>query len=80
MEEIQSPLEPTPTPKPLKYKAKVIVSDIDNTVHKPCKDCPDYSKEDLLREKVLSLRGKGYNDNQIAAMLTVHKQFVESVK
>ena len=58
---------PVPTPKVSKKK-------------KPCKDCPDYSKEDLLREKVLAFRAKGYNDNQIAAMLMVHKQYVESVK
>ena len=61
---------PTPTPEIKKVSKK----------SKPCKDCPDYSKEDLLREKILTFRGKGYNDNQIAAMLMVHKHFVESIK
>ena len=66
-------LEPTPTPTPEKKK-KV------SKKEQPCKDCPDYSQEDLLREKVLAFKAKGYNDNQIAAMLMVHKQYVESVK
>ena len=64
-------LEPTPTPVVKKKVSKK---------EKPCKDCPDYSKEDLLRDKVLAFKAKGYNDNQIAAMLMVHKQYVESVK
>jgi len=63
--------QPASTPLP---KKKVSKKD------KPCNDCPDYSQEDLLREKVLMFRGKGYNDNQIAAMLMIHKQYVESVK
>jgi hypothetical protein len=64
-------VEPTPTPEVKKKVSKK---------EQPCKDCPDYSKEDLLRDKVLAFRAKGYNDNQIAAMLMVHKQYVESVK
>ena len=64
-------VEPTPT---LEVKKKV------SKKEQPCKDCPDYSKEDLLREKVLMFKSKGYNDNQVAAMLGVHKQYVESVK
>jgi len=63
--------QPASTPLP---KKKVSKKD------KTCNDCPDYSQEDLLREKVLMFRGKGYNDNQIAAMLMIHKQYVESVK
>lgn len=69
--ELQAELLPTPTPKVKKTVAKA---------SNKCKDCPDYSKEDLLREKILSFRGKGYNDNQIAAMLMIHKQYVEKVK
>jgi len=64
-------LEPTPTPTKIKKVSKK---------EKPCKDCPDYEKEDLLRDKVLAFRAKGYNDNQIAAMLMVHKEYVQSVK
>lgn len=71
MEELELKPEPTPTPVVKKKVSKK---------EKPCKDCPDYSKEDLLRDKVLAFRAKGYNDNQIAAMLMVHKQYVESVK
>ena len=68
-------LEPTSTPTIPQVKIKKV-----SNKQEPCKDCPDYSKEDLLREKVLAFRAKGYNDNQIAAMLMVHKQYVESVK
>jgi len=71
MEELELTPQPASTPLP---KKKVSKKD------KPCNDCPDYSQEDLLREKVLMFRGKGYNDNQIAAMLMIHKQYVESVK
>ena len=75
MEELE--LQPTPTPTPsVMVKKKKRVS----KKEQPCKECPDYSKEDLLREKVLAFRAKGYNDNQIAAMLMIHKQFVESIK
>ena len=69
--EAEQILEPTPTPV---IKKKV------SKKEKPCKDCPDYSKEDLLREKVLAFRAKGYNDNQIAAMLMVHKEYVQNVQ
>ena len=37
-------------------------------------------KEDPLRDKVLDLRGKGYNDNQIASMLLIHKHKIEEIK
>lgn len=36
--------------------------------------------EDQLRDKVLSLRVKGYNSNQIAAMLMIHKHKVDEIK
>lgn len=62
---------PTPTPEVKKKVSKK---------EEPCKDCPDYSKEDLLREKVLAFKAKGYNDNQVASMLGVHKQYVETIK
>jgi hypothetical protein len=35
---------------------------------------------EYYRERVLDLRGKGYNDNQIAGMLMIHKQKVENIK
>ena len=64
-------LEPTPTPTPKKKRAKK---------EQPCKDCPDYTTPDTLAEKVRTFRAKGYNDNQIAAMLMVHSQYVKTVK
>lgn len=64
-------VEPTPTPEVKKKAYKK---------EEPCKDCPDYTFEDILKEKIFLLKTKGYNDNQIAAMLGVHKQFVETVK
>ena len=36
--------------------------------------------EDHLGEKVRNLRSKGYNDNQIASMLMIHKHIVENIK
>lgn len=36
--------------------------------------------EDHLREKVLDLRAKGFDDNRIAAMLLIHKYIVEQIK
>jgi len=36
--------------------------------------------EDHFRDKVLDLRGKGYNDNQIASMLMIHKHKIENIK
>jgi len=44
---------------------------------KPCVDCPDYEAEDALTQKIFEYRAKGYNHNQIAAMLGIHKQFVD---
>lgn len=35
---------------------------------------------DPLVEKVLDMRGKGYNDNQIASMLMIHKHKIENIK
>lgn len=70
MEELE--LQPTPTPTPSTKKV--------SKKSKPCKDCPDYSEENLLREKILAFKAKGYNDNQVAAMLMVHKEYVQTVK
>lgn len=36
--------------------------------------------EDPLREQVILLRAKGFDDNRIAARLMVHKHIVESIK
>lgn len=36
--------------------------------------------KDHFTEKVLELREKGYNDNQIAGMLMIHKQKIENIK
>jgi len=35
--------------------------------------------EDPLTEKVKTLRGKGYSNNQIASMLMVHVQKINSI-
>ena len=35
---------------------------------------------DAISAKVLKLRGEGYNDNQIAAMLGIHSHKVKNVK
>ena len=69
-EDFEPVYEPTPTPAPKKKVSKK---------EEPCKDCPDYTQEDLLREKVILFREKGYNDNQIAAMLMVQKSLVKQV-
>lgn len=42
-----------------------------------CKDCPDY-KDNTIDEKIKNLKSKGYNNNQIASMLGIHKQYVDS--
>ena len=36
--------------------------------------------EDHLGDKVRNLRSKGYNANQIASMLMIHKHIVENIK
>lgn len=36
--------------------------------------------KDHFTQKVLDLREKGYNDNQIASMLMIHKQKIENIK
>lgn len=40
---------------------------------------PKVSK-DPYREKVIALREKGYDNNQIASMLMIHKQTVDNIK
>ena len=42
-----------------------------------CKDCPDY-KDNALDAKITELKKKGFNHNQIASMLSIHKQYVDS--
>jgi len=37
-------------------------------------------EDELLRDKVISLREKGFNANQIASMLSIHKQKVDTIK
>lgn len=37
-------------------------------------------EDELLRDKVISLREKGFNANQIASMLSVHKQKIDTIK
>lgn len=69
-------MEPTPTPT-VSNTSELVVK---KRSKKGCKDCPDYTREDYLRDKILTFRAKGYNDNQIAAMLMIHKHYVESVK
>ena len=64
-------VEPTPSPEKKKKVSKK---------EQPCKDCPDYTHEEILRDKILGFKSMGYNDNQIAAMLMIHKHYVESVK
>lgn len=37
-------------------------------------------EDELLRQKVISLREKGFDNNRIAAMLMINKQKVEKLK
>ena len=37
-------------------------------------------KKDPIVEKVLDFRGKGYDDNRIAAMLMISKESVQNIK
>jgi IS30 family transposase len=37
-------------------------------------------EEEPKREKVIALREKGYNNNQIASMLNMHKQTIDKIK
>jgi len=63
--------QPAEVPKKSKKKAKT---------KEPCIDCPDYTaEEELIREKVLAFKSKGYDNNQIASLLRVHKQVVDSI-
>ena len=36
--------------------------------------------EDYIADKVRTFKNQGYNDNQIAAMLRIHKHVVEKIK
>ena len=61
---------PTPTPEIKKVSKK----------KKPCVNCPDNINDENLREKVLALKDKGYNDNQVAAMLMIRKERIIEVQ
>ena len=37
-------------------------------------------EEEPKREKVIALRERGYDNNQIASMLMIHKQTVDKIK
>lgn len=43
-------------------------------------DCGCKEKTDEKAAKILELRSKGYNDNQIAAMLMLHKEYVQTIR
>ncbi len=64
--------QPVDVPKKRKKKAEK---------KEPCLDCPDYTEEEeLIREKVLQFRSKGYNNNQVASLLRLHKEYVDTIK
>ena len=50
---------------------------------KPLKKDPKvthHGVSDSVRDTIISFRDKGYDDNQIASLLHLHKQVVEQVK
>ena len=50
---------------------------------KPFKKDPEvilHGVSDSVRETIISFRDKGYDNNQIASLLQIHKQVVEQVK
>jgi len=61
---------PTPTPEIKKVSKK----------SKPCTNCPDSINDENLREKVLALKDKGFDDNRIAAMLMIRKERIIQVQ
>lgn len=71
MEELE--LQPSPTPTP-EVKKKV------SKKSKPCTSCPDGIDDENLRVKVLALKDKGYNDNQVAAMLMIRKERIIEIQ
>ena len=72
MEELDLQLpEPTPTPEVKKKVSKK---------SKPCVSCPDGINDENLREKVLELKEKGFDDNRIAAMLMISKERIIRVQ
>lgn len=69
-----APHEHETTKAPVKAKRKKATKKVED---KPCVDCPDYKNDNELIAKISDKRRKGYNNNQIAAMLGIHKQFVD---
>jgi len=64
-------------------RKKTIQEEIENFVSEKVTIEEDIVKPHVVeyyRDRVLDLRGKGYNDNQIAGMLMIHKQKVENIK
>lgn len=58
-----------------KYKSKKIVSKEDIAID----DSIIVEKKDPLRDKILALRAKGFNNARIAATLMIHKQTVDKI-
>lgn len=50
------------------------------TEDKPLPTPTPKQDKDPYAEKVRTLRDKGFNNNQIAAMLMIHKQTVDNIK
>ena len=53
---------------------------LDLTKDKPLPTPAPKEDKDPNAEKVRTLRDKGFNSNQIAAMLMIHKQTVDNIK
>lgn len=58
-----------------KYKSKKIVSKEDIAID----DSIIVEKKDPLRDRILELRAKGFNNARIAATLMIHKQTVDKI-
>jgi hypothetical protein len=58
-----------------KYKSKKTVSKEDIAID----DSIIVEKKDPLRDKILALRAKGFNNARIAATLMIHKQTVDKI-
>lgn len=66
-----------------KRKIKSRLKDVENYVSKEeeiVKNIITPAIEDHLREKIISLRETGFDDNRIAARLMIHKHIVEKIK
>ena len=58
-----------------KYNKQTLVSEKETIIEDIIKPAVD----NHYREKVLDWAGKGYNANQIASMLKIHKHIVENI-